>query len=127
MDFNVKEKEKVKGYYGSIAKEVMDKNEGSCGCSSSCCGDVSNTSIIYDLEYLADLPEAALTASLGCANPLVLAELKEGEKVLDLGSGGGIDVLMASKYVGETGKVYGLDMTDEMLRLANQNKRQWGI
>lgn len=125
MEFNVKEK--VKDYYGSIAKEVMEKKGGSCGCNSSCCSDISNTSVIYDLEHLVDLPEAALTASLGCANPLVLAELKEGEKVLDLGSGGGIDVLMASKYVGESGKVYGLDMTDEMLRLANHNKEKMGV
>jgi SAM-dependent methyltransferase len=81
----------------------------------------------YGRVDLENLPSKAVEASLGCANPLLLAELKEGETVLDLGSGGGIDVLMATRYVGESGKVYGLDMTDEMLALANQNKEKMGV
>ena len=118
-------KKEVKKYYGGIASRVKEESENGCGCSSSCCG--SGNSHIYDLEYLDALPKDAITASLGCANPLVFGELKEGETVLDLGSGGGIDVLIASKYVGSTGKVYGLDMTDEMLSLANANKDKMGV
>lgn len=82
--------------------------------------------MIYEGEDLSDLPQEALEASLGCANPVVFAELKDGETVLDLGSGGGINVLMAAKHVGASGKVYGLDMTDEMLKLANKNKEKMG-
>ena len=111
-------KQIVKKYYGGIASRVKHESEGGCGCSNS---------YIYDLEYLNDLPKEAINASLGCANPLVFGELKEGETVLDLGSGGGIDVLIATKYVGSTGKVYGLDMTDEMLNLANSNKSKMGV
>lgn len=118
-------KKEVKKYYGGIASRVKQESESSCGCSSSCCG--SGNSDIYDLEYLDDLPKEAINASLGCANPLVFGELKQGETVLDLGSGGGIDVLIASKYVGSTGLVYGLDMTDEMLSLANTNKQKMGV
>jgi arsenite methyltransferase len=125
MDFDIKGK--VKERYGSIAKQVSSGS--SCGCGTSCCGDISNTAIIYEGANadLEDLPKDAVKASLGCANPLLLAELKEGETVLDLGSGGGIDVFMASKKVGKSGKVYGLDMTDEMLALANKNKEQLDI
>ena len=95
--------------------------------AASCCDtQVSDTSLIYADMDLSDLPVEAIEASLGCANPVVFAELAEGEVVLDLGSGGGIDVLLASRYVGEAGKVYGLDMTDEMLRLANENKAKMG-
>ena len=116
----------VKKAYGNIAKNVTDKPASSCSCGpSSCCGDASQKD--YDLEMLKDLPQEAINASLGCANPLVFAELKAGETVLDLGSGGGIDVFLASRFIGEKGKVYGLDMTDEMLELANKNKAKAGI
>lgn len=123
MEFNVKEK--VKEYYGGIAKKVDNSSKGSCCGSASCCGS-SKESLLYKGQSLMDLPIEAVNASLGCGNPLVLAGLKEGETVLDLGSGGGIDVLLASKYVGSTGKVYGLDMTDEMLELSYKNKQRMG-
>lgn len=124
--------EDVKEYYGGIAKKVDSNSKNSCCsgtscCSSSCCGDSSENSNIYNPEYLKGLPVEAVNASLGCANPLSIANLKTGETVLDLGSGGGIDVFIASKYVGQSGKVYGLDMTDEMLSLANKNKKKMGI
>lgn len=118
MDFDVKEK--VKEYYGNIASNVNESSKCSCSCDK-----ISNS--IYDGVDLDTLPKEAINASLGCANPLVFAELKEGEIVLDLGSGGGIDVLMSSKFVGESGKIYGLDMTDEMLNLANKNKEKMGV
>jgi arsenite methyltransferase len=118
-------KKDVKKYYGGIASRVKKESESNCGCSTSCCD--SSNSDIYELGYLEDLPKEAINASLGCANPLVFGELKDGETVLDLGSGGGIDVLIASKYVGSTGLVYGLDMTDEMLSLANTNKQKMGV
>jgi len=91
-------KKNVKKYYGGIASRVKQESESNCGCVASCCN--SSNSDIYDLKYLEDLPKEAINASLGCANPLVFGELKDGETVLDLGSGGGIDVLIASKYVG---------------------------
>lgn len=119
-------REEVKKHYGDIAKRINLGEPGCCGKGSSCCSSITNIAGNYDIEYLKDLPKEAINASLGCANPLVLAELEEGEVVLDLGSGGGIDVLAASKYVGKTGKVYGLDMTDEMLNLANTNKARMG-
>src|SRR3989339_1162881 len=120
MGFDIKET--VKEFYGSIASDV---NQGKKSCCA--CDEISKTSRIYDGIDLDDLPVEVVNASLGCANPLVLAALKEGETVLDLGSGGGIDVLMSSKYVGKTGKIYGLDMTDEMLVLANKNKEKMGV
>lgn len=124
MSFEVREK--VKEHYGNIAAKV---NQGAgCGCGSSSCYEIQDDPLsIYDAEYLKNLPKEAIQASLGCANPLVFAGLKEGETIIDLGSGGGIDVLMAAKYVGPTGKVFGLDMTDEMLALANQNKERMGV
>lgn len=125
MEFNVKDK--VKKYYGDIAKKVNSGEKQSCCASSSCCGDISKTSLIYGGENLGDLPEEAIEASLGCANPVLFAQFKEGETVLDLGSGGGINVLMAAKHVGPKGRVYGLDMTDEMLKLANKNKEKMGV
>lgn len=125
MDKNIKGK--VKSYYGGIAKKVSSSSKASCGCGTACCGNTSNNSNIYTKEYLEGLPEDAVNASLGCANPVVLAELKKGEIVLDLGSGGGIDAFISSKYVGQEGKVYGLDMTDEMLELANKNKVKMGV
>lgn len=118
-------KQSVKKYYGGIAEKVKKSSEEGCGCSSSCCDGISSG--LYDIDYIKDLPKEAISVSLGCANPVVLAELKEGETVLDLGSGGGIDVLISSKYVGSSGKVYGLDMTDEMLSLANENKEKMGV
>jgi len=125
MDFDVKKQ--VKEHYGEIAKKVSKNSKSSCSHSKCGCDEISNTSVIYKGENLQDLPQEALNASLGCANPLVFAEIKQGETVLDLGSGGGIDVLAASRYVGNTGKVYGLDMTDEMLALANKNKQRMGV
>ena len=104
------------------------------GTQSGCCGDTRGqsqccdpiTSNLYDAGQTGELPEAAVLASLGCGNPTALAELKPGEVVLDLGSGGGIDVLLSARRVGPTGKAYGLDMTDEMLALAQENKRKAG-
>ncbi|MCR4434820.1 MAG: arsenite methyltransferase [Clostridiales bacterium] len=126
MDFNVKEK--VREHYGKIAAKVSKSSEKASCCSGSCScdGGITETSILYKDADLSALPKEAVDASLGCANPLVFAELKEGETVLDLGSGGGMDVLMAARHVGASGKVYGLDMTDEMLALANKNKRKMG-
>lgn len=103
---------------------------GGCGCGTGCCSPTSGanpiTSDLYtDLER-GSLPEKAVLASLGCGNPTALAELKPGEVVLDLGSGGGIDVLLSARRVGPTGKAYGLDMTDEMLALARENQRKAG-
>ena len=126
----IKVRDLVKVRYGKIA-EGISKNEQSSGCCSSACGcsnqGITDTSINYAGMELSALPREAIEASLGCANPLVFAQLKEGETILDLGSGGGIDVLMASRFVGNTGKVYGLDMTDEMLKLANENKGKMGV
>lgn len=118
--------EEIKEQYGSIAKRVSANAKSSCcGGGESCCGDI-NDSNLYSAEYIAGLPVEAINASLGCANPIALASLQKGETVLDLGSGGGIDVLISAKLVGETGKAYGLDMTDEMLELANRNKAKSG-
>lgn len=123
---------KVQEYYGGIAKSITQgQRESCCGCRStgnpSCCDGISSSAVIYKGENLDDLPKEAVDASLGCANPVVFAKLKEGETVLDLGSGGGINVFMAAKQVGKTGKVYGLDMTDEMLTLARCNQEKMGI
>ena len=100
---------------------------GGCG-SGSCCADAEPVfgEALYDAEQRGDLPEAAVLASLGCGNPTAVAELHEGETVLDLGSGGGIDVILSARRVGPTGTAYGLDMTDEMLALAQQNAREAG-
>jgi SAM-dependent methyltransferase len=122
----------VKEKYGQAALRVVDDNtSASCCGSSGCCGATTEawdpiTANLYDEGQTAGIPAQALLASLGCGNPTALAELREGETVLDLGSGGGIDVLLSAKRVGPTGKVYGLDMTDEMLALANENKRKAG-
>src|SRR5207244_4567633 len=102
------------------------------GSKSSCCGATAASSLscdpitsnLYDAAQTALLPEEAVLASLGCGNPTALAQLNPGEVALDLGSGGGIDVLLSAKRVGATGKAYGLEMTDEMLVLANENKRK---
>jgi SAM-dependent methyltransferase len=118
----------VKEKYGEIAKAVREGKDGEC-CGPGCCGG-SKDPISSDLYTSAEttlLPEAAVTASLGCGNPTALAELREGETVLDLGSGGGIDVLLSARRVGPTGKAYGLDMTDEMLALARENQKKAGV
>jgi len=119
-------RKQVKQFYGNIAKDLKE-GKASCCCGNSCCTPIANASLLYHPDLLGDLPEEILMASQGCANPLVFAELKEGDVVLDLGSGGGIDVILASKLVGLKGKVYGLDMTDEMLALAEQNKSKAGV
>src|SRR5688572_6242605 len=124
-------RETVKERYGAIANKVAKGETGSCcgpsSGSSGCCGTTTETwdpitSDLYEAGQTAGLPAQALLASLGCGNPTALAELRQGETVLDLGSGGGIDVLLSAKRVGPTGKAYGLDMTDEMLALALENK-----
>jgi arsenite methyltransferase len=120
-------KEIVKEKYGQAA--LRTKTEGSCCCGATAAGDLGCdpiTSDLYDTSQAQHIPEEALRASLGCGNPTALAQLTPGETVLDLGSGGGIDVLLSAKRVGPTGKAYGLDMTDEMLTLANENKRKAG-
>jgi len=120
-------KEVVKEKYGQAALRVKTGGSSCCGASPSGIGQCDPiTSNLYDITQTGDLPEEAVLASLGCGNPTALAELRPGETVLDLGSGGGIDVLLSAKRVGPTGKAYGLDMTDEMLSLANENKRRAG-
>lgn len=123
-------KEVVKEKYGQAALRVVS-GEGSacCGSSpSSCCsGGDPITSNLYDQLQKDELPQAAVLASLGCGNPTALAELRPGEVVLDLGSGGGIDVLLSAKRVSPGGKAYGLDMTDEMLALARDNQQRAGV
>jgi len=123
-------KEVVKEKYGQAALRVSaGEGSGCCGASpSSCCSGADPiTSNLYDELQKSELPEAAVLASLGCGNPTALAELKPGETVLDLGSGGGIDVLLSAKRVGPAGKAYGLDMTDEMLALARENQSKAGV
>ena len=119
-------KQVVKEKYGEAARKVIAVKPQSscCGPAPACCDPI--TSDLYDASQTKDLPDAAVLASLGCGNPTALAELKPGEVVLDLGSGGGIDVLLSAKRVGPTGRAYGLDMTDDMLALANENKRKAG-
>ncbi|HJQ54849.1 MAG TPA: arsenite methyltransferase [Gemmatimonadaceae bacterium] len=123
-------KASVKERYGQAALRVSDgATAATCCGSSACCGTTTAawdpiTSDLYDEKQKAGIPAEAVLASLGCGNPTALASLNEGETVLDLGSGGGIDVLLSAKRVGPTGKAYGLDMTDEMLALANENKQR---
>lgn len=125
-------KASVKEKYGSAALRVVDGDTAAeCCGSSGCCGSTTEawdpiTADLYDEGQTAGIPAEALLASLGCGNPTALAQLNAGETVLDLGSGGGIDVLLSARRVGPTGKAYGLDMTDEMLALANENKRKAG-
>jgi len=121
-------KEVVKEKYGQAASRLASGESGCCGFSSaleSSCDPI--TSKLYNTEEIDALPETAFLASLGCGNPTALAQLNEGEVVLDLGSGGGIDVLLSARRVGPTGKVYGLDMTDEMLALARENQQKAGV
>src|SRR6204780_5413485 len=120
-------KEVVKEKYGQAALRVHTGGSSCCGASAAldgCCDPI--TTNLYDSTQAQQIPEAALKASLGCGNPTALAQLNAGEIVLDLGSGGGIDVLLSARRVGPTGKAYGLDMTDEMLALANENKHKAG-
>ncbi|MGD0129593.1 MAG: arsenite methyltransferase [Terriglobia bacterium] len=121
-------KEVVKEKYGQAALRVVQGRSSCCGTAPpvECCPDPI-TSNLYDGSQASQIPQEALLASLGCGNPTALAELKPGETVLDLGSGGGIDVLLSAKRVGPAGKAYGLDMTDEMLALARENQRKAGI
>ena len=117
----------VKEKYGQAALRVASGGSSCCGSvpARECCDPL--TANLYDSAQAAQIPEEAMLASLGCGNPTALAQLREGEVALDLGSGGGIDVLLSAQRVGPTGKAYGLDMTDEMLTLANENKRKSGL
>ena len=119
-------RELVKQKYGQAALRVVS-GETSCCSTSSQSGCDPITSNLYGTVETAELPREAVEASLGCGNPTALAELKPGETVLDLGSGGGIDVLLSARRVGPTGKAYGLDMTDEMLALARDNQHKAGV
>jgi arsenite methyltransferase len=122
-------KDAVKRRYGQAALQVKSGSSTCCGTPSAtdqhCCDPI--TAQLYDASQITQIPEEALLASLGCGNPTALAQLHPGEVVLDLGSGGGIDVLLSARRVGPTGKAYGLDMTDEMLALANENKSKSGL
>src|SRR6202142_1339481 len=120
-------KEVVKEKYGQAALRVHSGGSSCCGASAlgSCCDPI--TSNLYDVSQADQIPTEAMLASLGCGNPTALAKLNPGDVVLDLGSGGGIDVLLSAKRGGPTGKAYGLDMTDEMLGLANENKQKSGL
>ena len=123
-------RDEVRRRYAESARAVTER-AGECGCGSgSCCSDPGAEVFgegLYDAEQRGALPEAAVLASLGCGNPTAVADLHEGETVLDLGSGGGIDVILSAKRVGPTGTAYGVDMTDEMLALAQKNARDAGI
>ncbi len=121
-------REQVRERYAEAARAHADA--GGCGCGDGgCCGDSTTSfgSRLYGLEERSLVPGNAVSASLGCGNPVAVAELHEGETVLDLGSGGGIDVLLSARRVGPSGTVYGLDMTDEMLSLAQRNAREAGV
>lgn len=129
MNAKVDVKDVVKTRYGAAAERVVS------GGANACCGGAAAeigqcdpiTANLYDAAQAADVPAAAMLASLGCGNPTALAELREGETVLDLGSGGGIDVLLSARRVGPTGMAFGLDMTEQMLALAEDNKRKSGL
>jgi arsenite methyltransferase len=119
-------REQVREHYREVAIDVRDGGEGCC--DSGCCGTKDQVwgAELYEAAERAELPDAAVLASLGCGNPTAVAELREGETVLDLGSGGGIDVLLSARRVGPTGRALGLDMTDEMLGLARRNAAEAG-
>ena len=116
--------DEVREHYAARARRVTEDSEGCCGPSKETNTISSN---LYTTDELSDLPAEAVVASLGCGNPVAMADLHAGEVVLDLGSGGGIDVLLSARRVGPTGKAYGLDMTDEMLALARENQRKAGV
>ena len=125
----MKIKDVVKEKYGQAALRVTNRSGGNACCGAAAADGLSCdpiTSNLYDASQAGQIPEEAMLASLGCGNPTALAKLSPGETVLDLGSGGGIDVLLSARRVGPGGKAYGLDMTDEMLALANENKRKAG-
>lgn len=120
-------KEKVQEKYGAAALRVQTGDASCCGTAPSCGSGDPITSNLYDSGETSAIPEEAVRASLGCGNPTALAQLQPGEVVLDLGSGGGIDVLLSARRVAPGGKAYGLDMTDEMLALARENQRKAGV
>src|SRR6266849_6102388 len=126
-------REEVRRRYAESARAVTEGKSGDCGCGSgSCCAEGESDAArfgeaLYDAEQRGELPAAAALASLGCGNPTSVAELHEGETVLDLGSGGGIDVILSARRVGPAGLAYGLDMTDEMLALARRNAEEAGV
>ena len=119
----------VQEKYGAIARQVTEQKTDAACCGPSCCGGAQDpiSKDLYSDKETASLPGDAVKASLGCGNPTALAELRAGETVLDLGSGGGIDVLLSARRVGPAGKAYGLDMTDDMLALARKNQREAGV
>src|SRR5262245_16421188 len=118
----------VQAKYGAIATAVSNGSKGATCCGPTACGGGDPiTSNLYSDAETGGLPDAAVSASLGCGNPTALIDLQPGQTVLDLGSGGGIDVLLSARRVGPTGKAYGLDMTDEMLALARENQRKAGV
>ena len=124
-------REQVRRRYAESAQAVSESAQG-CGCGSgACCADEGHSTafgeVLYAGAQLEALPDAAVLASLGCGNPTAVAELREGETVLDLGSGGGIDVILSARRIGSTGTAYGLDMTDEMLALARRNAAEAGV
>jgi arsenite methyltransferase len=122
-------RDEVRRRYAESARAVSE-GSGGCGCGSGSCCESDATKFgeaLYDADQRGELPDAAVLASLGCGNPVAVADLNEGETVLDLGSGGGIDVILSAKRVGPTGAAYGLDMTDEMLALALRNARDAGV
>jgi SAM-dependent methyltransferase len=129
MNTEVDVKEVVKARYGAAASRVSQGAANSCcgGAPASVGGSDPITANLYDALQAGEVPEKAMLASLGCGNPTALAELKAGETVLDLGSGGGIDVLLSARRVGPTGRAFGLDMTEQMLALADENKRKSGL
>ncbi len=118
-------REKVSTRYGKIARQVIETSEEDSPAQSCCSNPITDN--LYTSDESTEVPSAALQASLGCGNPTALIELSEGQVVLDLGSGGGIDVLLSAQRVGPTGKAYGLDMTDDMLELARQNQEKAGV
>jgi arsenite methyltransferase len=120
-------RDEVRDHYREAALVVLETGSNAC-CGDGCCGPADDAgSALYGIEDRAQLPDAAVLASLGCGNPTAVAELRAGERVLDLGSGGGIDVILSAKRVGPDGKAYGLDMTDEMLELARRNASEAGV
>src|ERR1700679_1177148 len=127
MESTTRIQEQVKEKYGSAARAVAESGsvQACCDPGLRCCDPI--TTNLYSADQTGVIPEKAVLASLGCGNPTALIDLQAGETVLDLGSGGGIDVLLSAKRVGETGKAYGLDMTDDMLALSRENQKQAGV